>query len=127
MNLPKSQTRTISRAQLEAMYPAPAPIQPAEQAALDRLLAIARTDTGQARRVAAFLLAWWNAGTCGGFDLTDLWAVDTPIAVDLLTLFAFITRVHSYPDSLGFGDRFEPLVRQWRPQLFSGVPEGVSQ
>jgi hypothetical protein len=38
-------------------------------AALDRLLAIAQADTGQSRRVANFLLAWWNAGECGGFHL----------------------------------------------------------
>jgi hypothetical protein len=34
-------------------------------AALDRLVAIAQSDTGQSRRVANFLLAWWNAGSCG--------------------------------------------------------------
>jgi hypothetical protein len=34
------------------------------------------------RVVANFLLAWWNE--CGGFDLTDVWAVDTAIAVDMV-------------------------------------------
>ncbi len=41
-----------------------------EKAAFHRLVAIAQRDTGQSRRVADFLLAWWNAGECGGFDLT---------------------------------------------------------
>ena len=118
--LPEMTTRVITREQLQAMYPAPKPIQPEEAAALDRLLAIARTDTGQARRVAAFLLAWWNAGTCGGFDLTDLRAVDTAIAADMQTVFALIARVHSYPDALGFDGRIEPVMRQWRPQLQGG-------
>ena len=38
-----------------------------EEAALNRLIAIAHNDTGQSRRVAGFLLAWWNADECGGF------------------------------------------------------------
>ncbi len=42
------------------------------RAALNRLLAIAQSDTGQARRVAKFLLAWWNADDCGRFDFRDL-------------------------------------------------------
>lgn len=32
-----------------------------EHAAITRLWRVAKTDTGQARRVADFLLAWWNA------------------------------------------------------------------
>ena len=100
-----------------AMRPAPATPAAEELAALDRLIAIAQTDTGQARRVAAFLLAWWNADNCGGFDLTDLWAVDTVIAVDMLRVFALVGRVQYYPDSLGYGDRFGDRrgsgVRTW--------------
>jgi hypothetical protein len=42
----------------------------AERAALERLVAHAHGDTHQSRRVAAFLLAWWNAGECGAFDTT---------------------------------------------------------
>jgi len=41
------------------------------RAALDRLIQIAKGGTGQSRKVANFLLAWWNAEACGGFDLTD--------------------------------------------------------
>ena len=33
----------------------------ATKAALDRLIGIAQRDTGQSRKVANFLLAWWNA------------------------------------------------------------------
>jgi hypothetical protein len=50
------------------------------RAALERLIEMAQGDTGQSRIVANFLLAWWNAAECGGFDLTDVWAVDTAIA-----------------------------------------------
>jgi hypothetical protein len=59
-------------------------------AALERLIQIAEGDTGQSRIVANFLLAWWNAGECGGFDLTDVWGVDTSIAVDMLRVFALM-------------------------------------
>jgi hypothetical protein len=58
---------------------------PQEQAALERLIKIAQGDTGQSRRVADFLLAWWNAGDCGSFDLTNLWAIDEAIAKDMTT------------------------------------------
>lgn len=117
-------TRTITREQLMAMHAPPAPPSPEELAALERLLSIAERDTGQARRVAAFLLAWWNADTCGGFDLTDLWAVDTAIARDMVLVFGLVARVHSYPCAetyIAYGRRFEALVRAWRPKLVGGA------
>ena len=85
------------------------------KAALERLLDIARGDTGQSRMVANFLLAWWNAGECGGFDLTDVWGVDTAIAVDMLRVFALLAASRQYPDALGYGKQFEAIVRTWRP------------
>lgn len=72
---------------------------PQEQAALERLIKIAQGDTGQSRRVADFLLAWWNAGDCGSFDLTNL------------------SRVHSYPDALGYEAPLRRIVEEWRPEL----------
>jgi hypothetical protein len=86
-----------------------------EKAALKRLIAIAHNDTGQSRRVAGFLLAWWNADDCGGFNLTDLWGVDTSITEDMVTVFGFIARVKSYPDALGYGEQFKSIVSGWRP------------
>ena len=85
------------------------------RAALERLLHIARGDTGQSRKVANFLLAWWNAGECGGFDLTDVWGVDTSIAVDMLRVFALLAGCHRYPDAMGYGKHLEAIVRAWRP------------
>jgi hypothetical protein len=92
-------------------------VQPAEDAALSRLIRIAQGDTGQSRRVADFLLAWWNANSCGGFDLTTLWSVDPDIAVDMITVFALIARVNSYPDSLGYEVDFKAIIQTWRPEL----------
>jgi hypothetical protein len=85
------------------------------RAGLDRLIQIAKGGTGQSRKVANFLLAWWNAEACGGFDLTDLWGVDAPIAADMVTVFAVLALCRHYPDSLGYGKQFEGIVRAWRP------------
>ena len=87
------------------------------RAALERLIEIAQSDTGQSRIVANFLLAWWNAQECGGFDLTDVWAVDTEIALDMLRVFALVAERRQYPDNMGYGRQFEDIVRAWRPAL----------
>ena len=87
-----------------------------KNSALDRLIAVARGGTGQGRIAANFLLAWWNAEECGGFDLTEVWGVDTEIAVDMLRVFAFIAQRQQYPDTLGYGKQFKAMVRMWRPE-----------
>jgi hypothetical protein len=87
----------------------------AAKAALDRLIGIAQRDTGQSRNVTNFLLAWWNANDCGGFDLTALWGVDAAIAADMVAVFAILPRFQHYPDALGYGAQFEAIVRIWRP------------
>jgi hypothetical protein len=84
-------------------------------AALERLIDVARGDTGQSRKVANFLLAWWNAEECGGFDLTDVWGVDPPIAADMLAVFGLLAGCQQYPDTMGYGKQFEGTIRTWRP------------
>lgn len=88
-------------------------------AALRRLLNLARGDTGQCCRVANFLLAWWNATDCGGWDLTELWTVDRAVADDMLLVAAFIAANQEYPNSYGLGAEFEALVTRWRPHLLT--------
>ncbi len=88
-----------------------------ETAALERLIQVAQGDTGQSRRVADFLLAWWNAASCGAFDLTTLWGLDTGIAKDMVTVFGLVAKVNQYPDSLGYEEPFKRIVREWRPEL----------
>jgi hypothetical protein len=90
------------------------PMNEAPRAALERLIRIARGDSGQCRVVANFLLAWWNAAECGGFDLTEVWAVDSKIAADMLAVFELLLHCRRYPDSLGYGKQFETIVRRWR-------------
>lgn len=86
-----------------------------ERVALERLLAHAQRETGQARRVADFLLAWWNPDECGRFDLRDAWNLDDEIVADIETVFGLIVHGRRYPDMLGYGSAFENLVRARRP------------
>jgi hypothetical protein len=88
-----------------------------QQAALERLIKIAQADTGQSQLAAEFLLSWWNASSCGGFDLTTLWGVDTEIAADMVTVFALVASCQRYPDDLGYGEEFRRIVHAWRPAL----------
>ena len=95
-----------------------------QQAALERLICVAQNDTGQSRKAANFLLAWWNAKTCGGFDLTDLWTVDEAIREDMLMVVQMVADLHCYPDAAGYRHAFEALIEQWRPQLILELASG---
>lgn len=87
--------------------------------ALWRLIKIAEQYTGQSKRVADFLLAWWNATSCGGFDLTDLWSVDHEIADDMMRVLSLIRQTRAYPDALSptVHAAFKSLVTSRRPNL----------
>lgn len=89
--------------------------------ALSRLINIAMRDTGQSGRVASFLLSWWNATSCGGFDLADFWSIDAEIADDMLLVIGLIRQTRAYPDTLGsdIHGQFKTLVGLWRPNLVS--------
>lgn len=85
--------------------------------ALERLIQLAKGDTGGGRRCADFLLAWWNSAECGGFDMTDLWGVDPDVAKDMVTVFSLIAGVHKYPNDLGYARDFQQIIASWRPEL----------
>lgn len=87
--------------------------------AVDRLIVIAMRDTGQSRRVANFLLAWWNATDNGGFDLTDMWAVDSEITADMVTVFAFVAQRQVYADFFGHQKEMEAIWERWRSKAVS--------
>ncbi len=86
--------------------------------AFERLLKVARSDTGQSRRVAAFVLAWWNATSLGGFDVADLFAVDAELAADMATVFSYVAtrREAEYPEA--YGNEIDAIIRQWRPDVW---------
>ena len=91
--------------------------------ALERLLRIARQDTGQARRVASFLLAWHNAEENGGWDPVDLWSVDAAIADDMLQVMRLIRESHRYPGDLGLEEEITAVWRLWRGGKAATGPE----
>lgn len=82
--------------------------------ALKRLFDIAHGNSGQCRKVAAFLLGLYN-GQRFPFDLTDCRAVDAEIFDDMLLVLRMDSRlraeVHTYfPNG---GERFEALADDW--------------
>ena len=90
---PRQPGAVIAKAMLAAAVDqAPQQASPEELAALESLLAHAQRDSGQSRVVADFLLAWWNSGSCGAFDLTSLWSLDTAIVADMTVVFGLIDR-----------------------------------
>lgn len=90
--------------------------QPATVAALERLFDLAKSDTGQARRVADFLLAWWNGPEHGDFAVGDLFGLDAGVASDLTTVIGFLGQHPGaiYPDDLGFQPDIEQVYARWR-------------
>src|SRR3546814_11260762 len=88
----------------------------AAQNALDRLIDVARSDTGQSRRVANFLLAWWNGADCGHFPLADLLGVDATIATHITTIVGFLGQPEGavHPDALDRKSEMTVLVVRWR-------------
>ena len=97
-------------------------MKPNQRQALERLIAIAKKNTGQCRRVADFLLSWFNGPVCGGWGVTDVWHLDRSILDDICIVFDFICEDTSYPDTFGYCDDLQEIARLWRPQLFESVP-----
>ena len=94
-------------------------------AAFERLLHIARGDTHQSRRVANFILAWWNADSLGGFDLADIFAVDREIGRDMATVVSSLAELSAaeYPDA--YTAEMENLIRLWRPDVWARSVESA--
>jgi hypothetical protein len=89
-------------------------LDPVTQNALLHLLSLAERDTGQSRKAANFLLAWWNAVENGGFDLTDLYGLNQESASACAVLFGWLAKHDDTPKKLGYGTRFEALALKWR-------------
>jgi hypothetical protein len=88
--------------------------------AVERLFALAEGNTGGSRPAANFLLAWWNAHDLGGFDPTDLWALDERFGGDILIALNFMRLNREYPTALGIKEeRIISLVERWRPEVIA--------
>ncbi|AXV99236.1 hypothetical protein CJO80_27165 (plasmid) [Ralstonia solanacearum] len=93
--------------------------------ALHRLFAIANGDSGQCRKVAAFLLGLYN-GQRFPFDLTDCRSVDQSIFDDMLLVLRMDSHlrqeVHNYV--AGTGQAFEQLAQDWNLYKREWEPAG---
>ena len=88
-----------------------------QRTSLNRLIKVAKSRTGQSQAIANFLLAWWNAETCGGFDLAELRSVDSDYVNDMVNVIRYIASERAYTDDLGLDEELDALVKQWRPNL----------
>jgi len=94
------------------------------EAAIKRLIDLARSDTGQARRAANFLMAWWNGPDLGHFEIADLFGLDLEIAADIGTVIGYLGQ-HSgavYIDAFGYRDEMQDIIARWRAPT---APEAV--
>ena len=84
-------------------------------AAIGRLIEVARNDTGQSRRVADFLLAWWNGPDNGHCPLLHLCNCDTTIGEDMVIIMAYLAQEATvYPDAWEYREVMVDLVERWR-------------
>lgn len=70
----------------------------------------------QGRRVANFLLAWWNAEALGGFDIADLFAVDRVVSEDMATMFTYLAREEDAVYPTDYRGEIESIIKRWRPE-----------
>ncbi|MAX00264.1 MAG: hypothetical protein CMN72_11610 [Sphingomonas sp.] len=85
-------------------------------AALTRLIPIAMSDTGQSRRVANFLMAWWNGPDLGHFEVADLFGLDRTVARDITTVIGYLGQRPGaiYIDALGFAEEMQDIIALWQ-------------
>lgn len=89
----------------------------AAKEALRRLMVLAYGDSGASQAAANFLLGWWNAKTCGGFDLTDMWSCDQGVRADMISVMRLVADREKYPDAYFLRQHWVELVELWRPHL----------
>jgi hypothetical protein len=103
--------------QLREIYGADSPTEE-ERATILRLVKLAQGCTEQSGRVANFLLAWWDAGLCGGFDFANLSGIDQAVARDMVTVFWLVARCDKHPNQIDetLEIEFQAISKAWRPE-----------
>lgn len=86
----------------------------ATKQALEQLIAVAQTDTGQGKVCANFLLAWHNPDENGGFALTELWALDDELAQACVVVARWLGQYAIYPSELGYSEALHAIWQRWR-------------
>ena len=70
--------------------------------AIRELIMVARTDTPEGVRVRRFLMAWWDMGEYGGFDVLDICSVEPLTKQHISTCISYLATasgVH-YPNTI---------------------------
>lgn len=92
-----------------------------ELEALQRLLALTKTDHPSTEIVSAFLLGWLNGEVFGFFDVTTMWDITPDVAADVLSVLQLIALSRIYPESpllpAGVAQAFQSLVMRHHPEL----------
>jgi len=86
-----------------------------EHRALERLLAFAVGKGLQNKIVADFLLAWWDADRYGRFDLQRTVALNEAFLEDVAAVSTFVAHSPAHPESLGYAEQFNAIIRKWHP------------
>nr|WP_093087885.1 hypothetical protein [Sphingobium sp. AP50] len=83
--------------------------------ALARLVDLAGSDTGQAARVARFLMAWWNGPELGDFPIADLFGLDLEVATDIATVVGYLSQHDGalYIDAFGYREAMADIIGRW--------------
>jgi hypothetical protein len=89
------------------------------RSAFERLVALAKRETGQARQVTNFIFAWWNAGSLGGFDIADLFGIDEAHALDMALVFSWVATQQSAVYPTEYRADIEGLIEEWRPEVWA--------
>jgi len=92
-----------------------------QQHALEALISVAKSDTGQSSVIASFLLSWWNAPFYGGFGMNQLWALDTTLKNNVLMMIDYIANNQDYPDcirqqngsELNYSNDLRLIAKKW--------------
>ena len=79
---------------------------------IDRLLPIARGDTGGSSRVAQFLLSLWN-GYRYRVDLQDLLYIDNDIFQDMMQVLNDLHQTNTQLDTYLKGNDIKPVIESW--------------
>ncbi|WP_455921805.1 DUF7673 family protein [Pseudomonas putida] len=80
---------------------------------LKRLLAASTTGMLDAEPAAAFLLAWYEPETYGGFHISDLWQMDNQTRQAAATFFTWLSENHVTPDDLELGLVLKVISARW--------------
>ena len=83
--------------------------------ALDLLIPVARSDTHQSRRVANFLLAWWDGSRLGHFPIVDVAATDRELGEAMTIIQLFLAQNSmEYANLWGRRKDMEDIIDLWR-------------